>query len=76
MSYIQDTIGWGLGFAVPAAVMLAAIALFLCGTRFYIVKNAREFSIGKAIKDTVASMFKNCCGLSVPKEKPDAVELQ
>nr|GMD56495.1 protein NRT1/ PTR FAMILY 5.8-like [Ipomoea batatas] len=73
MSYIQDTIGWGLGFAVPTAVMLAAIALFLCGSRFYAVKNAREISIAAAIKTTVASTFKNC---GRPQEKPNNVELQ
>ncbi|XP_019183056.1 PREDICTED: protein NRT1/ PTR FAMILY 5.8-like [Ipomoea nil] len=73
MSYIQDTIGWGLGFAVPTAVMLAAIALFLCGSRFYTVKNARDISIAAAIKTTVASKFKNC---GRPKEKPNVIELQ
>ncbi|XP_031114711.1 protein NRT1/ PTR FAMILY 5.8-like isoform X1 [Ipomoea triloba] len=73
MSYIQDTIGWGLGFAVPTAVMLAALALFLCGSRFYAVKNAREISVAAAIKTTVVSTFKNC---GRPQEKPNNVELQ
>ncbi|RVW46596.1 Protein NRT1/ PTR family 5.8 [Vitis vinifera] len=33
MSYIQDTSGWGIGFAIPTIVMIASIAFFSCGTR-------------------------------------------
>ncbi|KAL2933110.1 Protein NRT1/ PTR FAMILY 5.8 [Bienertia sinuspersici] len=35
MSYIQDTLGWSLGFAVPTLVMIASIILFSSGTRCY-----------------------------------------
>uniref|UniRef100_A0ACD5WI77 Uncharacterized protein n=1 Tax=Avena sativa TaxID=4498 RepID=A0ACD5WI77_AVESA len=34
-SYIQDNIGWGLGFGVPCLVMVLALAMFLLGTRRY-----------------------------------------
>ncbi|KAF7099732.1 hypothetical protein CFC21_101331 [Triticum aestivum] len=34
-SYIQDNIGWGLGFGIPCLIMLFALAIFLLGTRRY-----------------------------------------
>jgi peptide/histidine transporter 3/4 len=35
MSYVQDNVGWGLGFGVPCLVMLLALVIFLLGTRTY-----------------------------------------
>uniref|UniRef100_J3L694 Major facilitator superfamily (MFS) profile domain-containing protein n=1 Tax=Oryza brachyantha TaxID=4533 RepID=J3L694_ORYBR len=34
-SYIQDNIGWGLGFGIPCLVMVFALVMFLVGTRNY-----------------------------------------
>lgn len=33
--YIQDNVSWGLGFGIPAIVMVVALATFLAGTKFY-----------------------------------------
>nr|ABK24896.1 unknown [Picea sitchensis] len=33
--YIQDNVGWDLGFGIPAMTMAIALFIFLCGTRFY-----------------------------------------
>ncbi|XP_078429280.1 protein NRT1/ PTR FAMILY 5.2-like [Wolffia australiana] len=33
--YIQDNVGWTVGYALPTAGLLFAIALFLAGTPFY-----------------------------------------
>jgi peptide/histidine transporter 3/4 len=35
MSYVQDNIGWALGFGVPSMAMLLALAVFVLGTRTY-----------------------------------------
>ncbi|CAA2982099.1 NRT1 PTR FAMILY [Olea europaea subsp. europaea] len=63
MSYIQDTLGWGLGFAIPAIAMVASIAMFLCGNRFYTRKQERNIDgksfeeIVQAVKATVSKMI-------------------
>ncbi|XP_030524239.1 protein NRT1/ PTR FAMILY 8.1-like [Rhodamnia argentea] len=33
--YIQDNVGWGLGFGIPAATMAIAVCTFFSGTRLY-----------------------------------------
>jgi len=35
VGYIQDNVGWGVGFGVPCAIVLAAFAVFLMGTPTY-----------------------------------------
>ncbi|KAM3194935.1 hypothetical protein ACQJBY_071158 [Aegilops geniculata] len=34
-SYIQDNIGWGLGFGIPCLIMVFALAMFMFGTHRY-----------------------------------------
>lgn len=38
MSYIQDTFGWVLGFAIPAIAMLVSVVFFSFGSRIYTYK--------------------------------------
>ncbi|XP_026411393.1 protein NRT1/ PTR FAMILY 5.10-like isoform X2 [Papaver somniferum] len=35
LNYIQDNMGWGLGFGIPCIVMVAAIVVFLLRTKTY-----------------------------------------
>ncbi|KAF7136053.1 hypothetical protein RHSIM_Rhsim08G0062400 [Rhododendron simsii] len=45
MAYVQDTFGWGLGFAIPTIIMVTSIALFSCGSRFYALKQPKGSSV-------------------------------
>eukprot|EP00252_Welwitschia_mirabilis_P026543 TRINITY_DN874_c0_g1_i1.p1 TRINITY_DN874_c0_g1~~TRINITY_DN874_c0_g1_i1.p1 ORF type:complete len:404 (-),score=30.59 TRINITY_DN874_c0_g1_i1:609-1820(-) len=35
LMYVQDDIGWVPGFGIPALVMVLALFIFVCGTKFY-----------------------------------------
>ncbi|KAK6155153.1 hypothetical protein DH2020_009401 [Rehmannia glutinosa] len=80
MSYIQDNLGWGLGFAIPTLSMIAAILMFLCGNRFYVRKQNRIASgrsfedIVQAIKATVWKMING--GIGVSRNEYAMVELE
>ncbi|KAL6609931.1 hypothetical protein ACP70R_039900 [Stipagrostis hirtigluma subsp. patula] len=54
MSYVQDNVGWGLGFGVPGIAMLLGLLIFLIGTRtyrFYGSGNGGAFSsVRKAVR--------------------------
>lgn len=43
--YVQDNIGWGWGFAIPALVVAAALGVFLTGTSRY----RREVPVGSPL---------------------------
>ncbi|KAJ1286435.1 hypothetical protein BS78_03G351500 [Paspalum vaginatum] len=51
-SYVQDNVGWGLGFGIPCIVIVASLAVFLLGSRsyrYYTTTEASPFSrVGKA----------------------------
>ncbi|XP_057826861.2 protein NRT1/ PTR FAMILY 5.10 [Cryptomeria japonica] len=58
LTYIQDNIGWGVGFGIPAVTMTMALLLFLCGTRFYRNKPPSGSPLTRIIHVFVASFFK------------------
>lgn len=74
MSYIQDTLGWGLGFAIPTLSMLVSILMFLCGNRFYTHKPNRSDDsnfiedVIRAIKRSVTKMINGWTSSSGNKE--------
>jgi peptide/histidine transporter 3/4 len=43
-SYVQDNVGWGLGFGIPCLVMVFALLMFLLGTRNYRYYTSTESS--------------------------------
>ncbi|PON47485.1 Proton-dependent oligopeptide transporter family [Parasponia andersonii] len=79
MSYIQDTFGWVLGFAIPAIAMVISIAFFSSGSRIYIYKqvenmgNKPVFNITQSIKATVSKLLS--CKITLPNVD-DIVELE
>lgn len=42
LSYVQDNLGWGIGFAIPAFALLVSIAIFTCGNRLYKKKQPKN----------------------------------
>ncbi|XP_065876880.1 protein NRT1/ PTR FAMILY 5.8-like [Euphorbia lathyris] len=80
MSYIQDTFGWVLGFAIPTLAMLMSTALFWCGSRIYVYKmdeKSDQFpsrNVVRAIKE-LASRIVNY-RITLPNDKPQVTELE
>ncbi|KAJ4826440.1 hypothetical protein Tsubulata_013633 [Turnera subulata] len=80
MSYIQDTLGWVIGFAIPTVAMLASILLFSSGRRIYVYKqdqstNSKPFrNIIHAIKEARSRIMN--CRITLPDDKSEVVELE
>ncbi|GLJ39272.1 hypothetical protein SUGI_0801490 [Cryptomeria japonica] len=56
--YIQDNIGWGVGYGIPAATMAMSILVFLCGTRVYRNKLPGGSPLTRVIHVFVAAFYK------------------
>ncbi|GLU02008.1 hypothetical protein SLE2022_192810 [Rubroshorea leprosula] len=80
MSYIQDTFGWVLGFAIPTVAMVTSIAFFSCGSRIYVYKPDEELdckpfhAIIHAIKVTLSKLSKS--KITLPDDNTEMVELE
>ncbi|XP_057769464.1 protein NRT1/ PTR FAMILY 5.8 [Salvia miltiorrhiza] len=80
MSYIQDTLGWGLGFFIPSLSMIVSIVMFLCGSRFYEQKQSRIGDesffeiVVRAVKAGASKLIRGSSGLS--RNEYAAVELE
>ncbi|KAL6616453.1 hypothetical protein ACP70R_038723 [Stipagrostis hirtigluma subsp. patula] len=79
-SYVQDNVGWGLGFGIPCIVIAVSLAVFLLGTRsyrYYTIREASPFSrVGKAflalIKTWRSNRRTNLCSPASSKGDGDA----
>ncbi|KAJ3700637.1 hypothetical protein LUZ61_004342 [Rhynchospora tenuis] len=84
MSYVQDTIGWGLGFAIPSGFMALSVGSFLCGTRLYVYSQSKAHkrppleSVVQFVKDIVSSLIARKVRLQSRDDDDDeaAVELE
>lgn len=80
MSYIQDTFGWVIGFAIPSIAMVTSTILFSCGSRIYIYRLDREMdckpfhSMTQAIKATFSKLISS--KISLPDQNDEAEELE
>ncbi|CAN0857533.1 Protein NRT1/ PTR FAMILY 5.8 [Linum grandiflorum] len=82
MSYIQDTVGWVLGFAIPTLSMIASMVLFCLGSNIYRYKQNQDcisgmpfLSIVRVFKDA-ANKVKLCRMVALGSVKPDGAELE
>ena len=80
MSYIQDTFGWVLGFAIPMFAMVISVVFFTCGSRIYAYKPGRTIdskpspNILQVIKVTASKLTNG--RITLPNDKSDMVELE
>ncbi|KAK7362163.1 hypothetical protein VNO77_04267 [Canavalia gladiata] len=57
--YIQDSVSWALGFALPSAFMLFAIMFFFAGTKVYAYVNPEGSNFSSIAKVLVAAQHKH-----------------
>ncbi|XP_027360598.1 protein NRT1/ PTR FAMILY 2.13-like [Abrus precatorius] len=65
--YIQDSVSWKIGFAIPTLCMLCSIILFFVGTRIY-VHVKPEGSIFSSIAQVLVAAYKKRA-VELPREK-------
>ncbi|KAL5990391.1 hypothetical protein ACLOJK_011291 [Asimina triloba] len=56
--YIQDNVGWPLGYSIPTVGLAASLAVFLAGTRFYRHKRPSGSPFARMAKVLVAAARK------------------
>lgn len=80
MSYIQDTLGWVLGFAIPAFAMAVSILIFSCGSPIYVYNDGESkakksfINIVQAIKAYASKFIRY--EITLPKEESEVNELE
>ncbi|ONI19400.1 hypothetical protein PRUPE_3G277200 [Prunus persica] len=80
MSYIQDTFGWILGFAIPMISMITSVVVFSCGSRIYTYRESEAMdykpivNMVQSIKATTLKLMKYC-RITLPN-KSDVTELE
>lgn len=72
--WIQDNVGWGIGFAIPALCMVLAIVVFLSGTLHYRFQKPKGSPITRICQVLVAACRK--WNLEVPKDRSLLYETQ
>ncbi|KAI3760201.1 hypothetical protein L1987_50592 [Smallanthus sonchifolius] len=71
--YIQDNVGWGLGYGIPTFALLVAIIAFVLGTPIYRHKPRAESPFTRMAKVLVATARK--WNASVPVDPKELYEL-
>jgi dipeptide/tripeptide permease len=59
MSYVQDNFGWGLGFAIPSAVMALSVAAFFCCTPLFKQQTKAKGASNKPSPNSVFKVLKS-----------------
>ncbi|KAJ1273294.1 hypothetical protein BS78_06G269200 [Paspalum vaginatum] len=70
--YVQVKVSWGLGFAIPTAIMAVAFAVFLFGTRLYVYVPPEGSIFSSVARVAVAS----CRKWRLPLPHPDDARRQ
>jgi peptide/histidine transporter 3/4 len=64
--WVQDNLGWGLGFGIPALFMGLSVGSFLLGTSLYRFQKPRGSPITRICQVVLASVRKH--NLVVPED--------
>ncbi|KAK9906008.1 hypothetical protein M0R45_000133 [Rubus argutus] len=72
--YIQDNVGWSLGYGLPTLGLLISILIFLAGTRFYRHKVPTGSPFTRMAKVIVAAIRK--WKVALPSDPKELYELQ
>ncbi|XP_047311111.1 protein NRT1/ PTR FAMILY 5.8-like [Impatiens glandulifera] len=73
LAYIQDNIGWGLGFAIPTAAMLLSIAFFTSGSRFYTYNKQTETAKFTKSLEYMVAAFRSTAAKLIRLQNKDAL---
>jgi len=71
--YIQDNVGWSVGYALPTLGLAVSIAIFTAGTPFYRHKPTSESPFAKMARVIIAAARK--CSVAAPVDPRDLHEL-
>ncbi|KAI3997579.1 hypothetical protein MKX01_029410 [Papaver californicum] len=58
LSYLQEILGWGIGYAVPTIAMALSVAPFFCGARLYTI-NRKPKAAGKNTTPVIKKLVKS-----------------
>ncbi|KAL6616459.1 hypothetical protein ACP70R_038729 [Stipagrostis hirtigluma subsp. patula] len=72
LSYVQDNVGWGLGFGIPWVVVCFSMAIFLLGTRTYRMYPPEKDNPFARIGSTFLAMSKNWMLCFLPGDQKPA----
>ncbi|XP_028771464.1 protein NRT1/ PTR FAMILY 8.2-like [Neltuma alba] len=72
--WIQDNVGWGLGFGIPAVAMAVAVVFYFSGTRLYRHQKPGGSPLTRLFQVVVASLRKH--KVDVPDDKRLLYELE
>lgn len=64
--WIQENVGWGIGFGIPALFMVVSIIFFFCGTPLYRFQRPGGSPLTRIFQVVVASLVK--FNLEVPED--------
>uniref|UniRef100_A0A0D9V8D6 Major facilitator superfamily (MFS) profile domain-containing protein n=1 Tax=Leersia perrieri TaxID=77586 RepID=A0A0D9V8D6_9ORYZ len=59
--YVQDNVGWGLGFGIPCAVIVVSLSVFLLGTRSYRFYHSKPPSASSPVSRVAKVFVKLIC---------------
>ncbi|KAL6844247.1 hypothetical protein ACP4OV_025920 [Aristida adscensionis] len=74
VGYIQENVGWGIGFAVPCAIVLCAFAVFLLGTPTYRLHHHRPRRAHDSPFARLARTLRARLSSSSSQRRPTAME--